>query len=659
MVSRRRRRISAWSIAALSLLLSGCSFFTSCGDNIVGKDLDVGPKTNHSLNCHCRIFYSTECETLGGLPATTDVPLNICLPANLNTAFDAGADQLSDTDYESDVVTFCEQEVSSEVETLAYYINSEGCNLNCIDHVQCEPQALPSGIDTAANPLCDVPCENVQCIAGKIPDGGIPDGGIAPNDAGIGNCDPDKVVSTDDSTVNPEFCKCTQTGPDCKGSSANFCIPAPGNIDPPTLRAGLLTQLVSKPISIDLDHDASSGVISVNFNDGADIPHSDTETIHVNGNITLFGQPCPGSDCDLLMSMSLYPDDTTFNFSDVVCGITCLHDVHAQLAKANAVGGMQSIRVHIASDGTGHIPINALHIHAEAIASGLPDTPEQRVIFDQSNSVALDFIVDWAHNTFLLPGAPFNFDNGGGTLTLSGSIVNKPPTAVLQPTQVVECNEPGSGAFVLDGTSSTDPDGDTLQYNWWKGEPFTGVAIANTPTVSLAAPLGTTTYRLSVADKRFALAFAKTDVTVQDTTAPVISGALEPDCLWPPDGKMVLFSLGSGGGLDASATDACDPNPTLKIVNVTNNQSSAGPPDVEFGTGAFCVRSERNGSSLLGRRYTVTLQATDATGNVSISQIVVSVPHDEARGAHCAKLDKARIVDDNDPRCVADVGGMP
>jgi MYXO-CTERM domain-containing protein len=366
----------------------------------------------------------------------------------------------------------------------------------------------------------------------------------------------------------------------------------------------------------------------------------------------------------MLLDMELYPDDVTFNFSAVVCGVTCIQDVHAHIEKMSIVGGMGTTRVHIAADGTGHIPINTLTLHALGFSSGVPNQNPAGQVFDQPNSVPIDFVVDWTNRTFTLPAAPFNFADAHGTLTLFGTLVNQPPHArAAVAAQTLECTSPAGAQVTLDGSGTTDPDNNIFALQWWKGAPLTGGhQIGSSAIETTIAPLGSTTYYLSAADSGLATSFAREDVTVSDTTGPALTLTAAPDCLWPPNHKMALFSLGDG--LTATAVDACDPAPSLRIVNVVSDQGVSDPssgntaPDMRFGSAAFCIRSERDGKVKDARHYTVTVEARDATGNTTLRDVVIEVPHDQGHG-HCDNLDPSRIVEDDDPRCVANVPEPP
>ncbi len=93
---------------------------------------------------------------------------------------------------------------------------------------------------------------------------------------------------------------------------------------------------------------------------------------------------------------------------------------------------------------------------------------------------------------------------------------NKPPAANAGSDQTVECTGLVGTQVKLDGTGSTDPDGDALTFIWTG--PF-GTVSGPTPTVFL--PLGTHTITLTVDDGKGGTASDQVVVIVKDTTPPV------------------------------------------------------------------------------------------------------------------------------------------
>lgn len=175
----------------------------------------------------------------------------------------------------------------------------------------------------------------------------------------------------------------------------------------------------------------------------------------------------------------------------------------------------------------------------------------------------------------------------------------------------------------LDGTGSSDPDGDPLSYAW--SGPF-GSASGASPTVAL--PLGTHTITLIVEDGNGGTDTDEVVVEVLDLAPPVIAAAeAAPGVLWPPDHKMrpVTVSL--------SAADACDSAPVCHLAGVASNEPENGlgdgdtAPDWQV-TGDFTamLRAERSGAGS-GRIYTLAVVCEDAAGNAAQGSAAVEVPH--------------------------------
>ena len=202
---------------------------------------------------------------------------------------------------------------------------------------------------------------------------------------------------------------------------------------------------------------------------------------------------------------------------------------------------------------------------------------------------------------------------------------NHPPVANAGPDQTVECASPTGTPVTLDGTASTDQDGDPLTYTWTG--PF-GTAMGATPTVSL--PLGAHVITLTVDDGQGGTDTDTVVITVQDTTPPVINAInANPPMLWPPNHKMKSVTL------VPDVTEACDAAPVCQILSVSSDEPVTGPggagnttPDwLVTGALTLDLRAERMGSGD-GRVYTIAVQCVDGSGNASQANATVTVPHD-------------------------------
>jgi hypothetical protein len=302
------------------------------------------------------------------------------------------------------------------------------------------------------------------------------------------------------------------------------------------------------------------------------------------------------------------------------------------------------------STGDFIFPSNAMRIATNFVAAG------------KSGSLTV-------HNLIKLPG---NVDLTSQVLTLKGLVsqeqddttvdidldlraipFNRPPVAHAEPRNTIECNTTLGASVTLDATQSTDPDGNIFTELWsLLNIGFIGFG----PKVPFILPYGPHTLQLQVNDKAFAEDFDNDPVNVVDTTSPDLVASVDPSCLWAPDHRMVLFQFGSG--LSATSSDVCDPAPTVEVANVTSNQPSESGgqgntvPDVLMGKKAFCVRAERQGTNPFPRTYTVTVQAKDFAGNITNKAVTIVVNHDQS-DSKCPHVPATRVVDDADPRCIA------
>ena len=96
-----------------------------------------------------------------------------------------------------------------------------------------------------------------------------------------------------------------------------------------------------------------------------------------------------------------------------------------------------------------------------------------------------------------------------------GLIENQPPVANAGLDRTIECD---STMVSLDGSNSTDADGDALTYEWFDGSVLLSNAVA--PTISLAN--GSHTLTLRVIDSHGATSDDTVLVVVGDSVSPVV-----------------------------------------------------------------------------------------------------------------------------------------
>src|SRR6185436_4189775 len=206
---------------------------------------------------------------------------------------------------------------------------------------------------------------------------------------------------------------------------------------------------------------------------------------------------------------------------------------------------------------------------------------------------------------------------------------NRPPVANAGPDQQVECSA-GCARVILNGSASSDPDGDALSYQWKDN----GVVIATGQVAEVQLNKGFHIIALRVTDGSGASGSDEMTVYVRDTKAPsIVFDQLVSD-LKPSGHSMRLVAV-------VSASDDCDASPTLAIT-VTSNEPQEGTgdgdtsPDWEIvptdGGVQVWVRAERSGGGN-GRLYSIKATATDRTGYQTYSMKTVSVGVAESKAA--------------------------
>jgi len=204
--------------------------------------------------------------------------------------------------------------------------------------------------------------------------------------------------------------------------------------------------------------------------------------------------------------------------------------------------------------------------------------------------------------------------------------INRMPFAHAGSDQTVYVDDLCQAQVTLDGSRSSDPDGDTLTYTW---EGSFGQVDGVNPTVTLG--LGIHDITLTVNDGEL----SDTDtvrIVVEDNTPPSIDAiSASPDMIWPPNHKMVPVTI------SVSVFDNCDTNPTSQIISITSNEPENGlgdgdtAPDWEItGDLTASLRAERAGKGS-GRVYTITVRCTDHAGNSADREVTVTVPHDQKK----------------------------
>ena len=209
----------------------------------------------------------------------------------------------------------------------------------------------------------------------------------------------------------------------------------------------------------------------------------------------------------------------------------------------------------------------------------------------------------------------------------SGVPVNNPPLADAGPDQKAEW---AGEALTLDGSRSSDPDGDELSFGWTQvSGPAATIENAAMSVASFTpSVVGAYVFRLGVTDTGGATSSDDVVITVVSAAVLAIEGVYaSPDVLDPPNHQMVPVTV-TVNVVDGSETATC------YITSVTSNEPVNGggdgdaDPDWEItGDLSLNLRAERSG---LGddRIYTITVACEDASGNIVEGSTSVKVLHD-------------------------------
>jgi hypothetical protein len=436
-----------------------------------------------------------------------------------------------------------------------------------------------------------------------------------------------------------------------------------------------------------------------------DIQKKDTE-----GVVEFIGEPCPGGNCDIGMSVRI-DDVGTFSFG----GFFGVLDANL---KNVLLSGNSLETTSLDSSGTGTFPSGTTNSSGRGKLE-VPLGDDKEGAYVAKNTEGIDVIVDWESQVCAVDGTLFtntieDKETKVGVEDLIGDIVNAPPTADAGLDRTVECESPSGASVTLDASSSEDIDNNIVLFQWRLEGP-TGEVIGDIQgdfqtVIDVNQELGAQDYFLSVIDAFWqisgdtatvlvvdttkpeitcpddqtlecesggaSLVFNATasdvcfenpsvscnpdsgsffplgetsvlcnatdgsdnsndcdfTVTVQDTIAPVISSvSANPNNLLPPNHKMTPVTV------SVDVSDICDAAPACHIAEVSSNEPVNGPGDgntspdwVITGDLTVDLRAERSGNGS-GRVYTIIVDCTDGSGNISTETVEVTVPHNKGK----------------------------
>ncbi len=195
-------------------------------------------------------------------------------------------------------------------------------------------------------------------------------------------------------------------------------------------------------------------------------------------------------------------------------------------------------------------------------------------------------------------------------------VPNRTPLCDANGPYLAEC-QGTTTAVQLDGTGSSDPDGDALSFTWTNSF---GTASGATPTVEFPG-LGDFPVDLEV-DDGFETDTCSATVTIEDTTPPVIH-CNSPATIAPPDAPI---------SFTATVTDICDPEVIAVITGfdcfaIKRNgrvQDKTESCEVSFADDTITILN----SGGVGDHITWNVTATDGSGNQTdaVCEVVIVNP---------------------------------
>lgn len=244
-----------------------------------------------------------------------------------------------------------------------------------------------------------------------------------------------------------------------------------------------------------------------------------------------------------------------------------------------------------------------LQQHGDMVASDFNHDGRPDVVFGGSTGLAL----------LLNRGAP---------------MAPAPPQAVITGAATFECDAPGTGSVLLDGSASVS----ASTYEWFVDTPGGLVPAGTGPTLAVARPFGGTTFVLRVTNAVGRSDTAQATIEVVDTIPPTLVAGASPSILFPANHRLVPVQVAW------TVSDVCDPAPSVTLTGATSDEPDDAPgggdgnttgdiqgADTETPDPLVTLRAERSAQGD-GRVYRLSYAAVDGSGNAGAGDAVVSVP---------------------------------
>ena len=237
---------------------------------------------------------------------------------------------------------------------------------------------------------------------------------------------------------------------------------------------------------------------------------------------------------------------------------------------------------------------------------------------------------------------------------------NTAPAANAGANQTAEATSLSGASITLDGSGSSDPDGDTLSYEWRNAA---NAIVGSAASVTLTLPIGSHVLTLTVDDGHSGPASDQVTIVVRDTTVPSIA-LLSPggpyalhqqvaasftchDTASPiascvgtvADGAFVDTASAGTRTFTVAAEDAAGNKASLDLVYTTNKGipviTWAAPSAITFGTALSAAQLNASASVPGAWSYTPSIGTQLAAGGGQPLSVTF-VPNDTANYEHAA-----------------------
>jgi hypothetical protein len=159
-----------------------------------------------------------------------------------------------------------------------------------------------------------------------------------------------------------------------------------------------------------------------------------------------------------------------------------------------------------------------------------------------------------------------NTEDGGASASEGGC--NTPPSANAGADQTIECGG-GTTSVTLDGTASTDADGDPLTYEWREGATVLGTGA----TLNTSLSFGPHTITLKVTDPSGDFSEDTVSVNIVDTTNPSITAPANVSVNTGPGASSCGVVVNDATLGTATASDGCSASVTVTRTGVPSGNN--------------------------------------------------------------------------------------